>query len=81
MPASDIVVMQIPSHLEASEVCTRRLPSWMVQGNQAVNELAGEAARAARVPEEDRHRVLMAERKALHVRRRLLRAAVCAIRF
>eukprot|EP00959_Pyramimonas_sp_CCMP1952_P353763 7411711-Pyramimonas_sp.AAC.1 len=46
----------------------------LILGNAVVDELAGLAAAQARVPEDQRYRLLLRERRARLVRLRLLRA-------
>ena len=78
--ASTIIVLQVPSHLEGAEIIQRKIPTWLIEGNEAADCLADEAASEARVPEAERTRVVRVEKKALLVRRRLLRVALRTIR-
>eukprot|EP00959_Pyramimonas_sp_CCMP1952_P040526 847447-Pyramimonas_sp.AAC.1 len=67
-PCSEIVVLKVPSHVEAQCIVELGVPSWMIAGNVCVDTLAGIAAAEARLPECQRAQVLRVENDARLVR-------------
>ena len=74
-----MAVLFVNSHLAARSVAAGRAPRWTGAGKLVVDEMAGEAAREARLPEAIRHSVLMKERPARVVRTRILRSTLDAM--
>eukprot|EP00959_Pyramimonas_sp_CCMP1952_P389195 8154871-Pyramimonas_sp.AAC.1 len=67
------------SHLSEVEAAEKGYAPWMWHGNNRADQLAGLAAQAHRVPQDERTRVAQQEKRAELVRRRLLRATMDAM--
>eukprot|EP00959_Pyramimonas_sp_CCMP1952_P013250 279576-Pyramimonas_sp.AAC.1 len=76
---SEVVVLQVPSHIPAAQAVSGPHPLWLVLGNTAADELAGTAAKENRVPASVRSRIAQVEHKAILVRKRLLRPTLDAM--
>eukprot|EP00959_Pyramimonas_sp_CCMP1952_P318497 6664376-Pyramimonas_sp.AAC.1 len=62
--------------MTAAEAAAAGVPRQLVCGSAMADNVAGEAARMARLPKADRARVAQVEHRAFLVRMRLLRAAM-----